>query len=34
MSRHHNAERNNDIEKANKSFQNAEKFKYLGTTVT
>jgi hypothetical protein len=33
LSRHQNAELNNDIKIANRCFENAENFKYLGTTV-
>jgi hypothetical protein len=32
--RHQNAGQNHDIKTANRSSENVEKFKYLGTTVT
>jgi hypothetical protein len=34
MLRHPNSGRNQDIRTANESFENVEKFKYLGTTLT
>jgi hypothetical protein len=34
LSRHKNAEQNRDIKIANRYFDNAAEFKYLGTTVT
>jgi uncharacterized membrane protein YgaE (UPF0421/DUF939 family) len=34
MYRHLNSERNQNIRIANESFENVEKFKYLGTTLT
>jgi hypothetical protein len=34
MSRHQHAGQNHNIKTANRSFQNVEKLKYLGTTVT
>jgi hypothetical protein len=34
LSRHQNARQNHDIKIGNRSYENVEKFKYLGTTVT
>jgi hypothetical protein len=34
LSRHQNVGQNRDIKIANRSFENASQFKYLGTTVT
>jgi hypothetical protein len=34
LSRHQNAGQNQDIEIANRSFENVSQFKHLGTTVT
>jgi hypothetical protein len=34
MSRHHNSVQNVNIRRANESFENVAKFKYLGTTLT
>jgi hypothetical protein len=34
LSRHQNVGQNRDIRIANRSFENASQFKYLGTTVT
>jgi hypothetical protein len=34
LSRHQNVAQNRDIKIANRSFENASQFKYLGTTVT
>jgi hypothetical protein len=34
MSRHPNSVQNQNIRIANESFENVEKFKYLGTTLT
>jgi hypothetical protein len=34
LSRHQNAGQNHDAKIANRSFENAAQFKYLGTTVT
>jgi hypothetical protein len=33
LSRHQNAGQNNDIEIANRCFQNVAQFRYLGTTI-
>jgi hypothetical protein len=33
MSRHPNSGQNQNIRRANESFENMEKFKYLGTTL-
>jgi hypothetical protein len=34
LSRHHYAGQNHDLKIADRSFENAAQFKYLGTTVT
>jgi hypothetical protein len=34
LSRHQNADQNQDIKIANRLFENVSEFKYLGTTVT
>jgi hypothetical protein len=34
LSRHQNAGQTHDINRANRSFENAAQFKYLGTTIT
>jgi hypothetical protein len=34
LSRHQNAEQNHDIKIANRCFENAAQFRYLGTTIT
>jgi hypothetical protein len=34
LSCHQNAQQNHDIMIANRSFENVEQFRYLGTTVT
>jgi hypothetical protein len=34
MSQHQNAEQNHNVKLANRYFENAMKFRYLGTTVT
>jgi hypothetical protein len=34
LSRHQNVGQNRDVKIANRSFENASQFKYLGTTVT
>jgi hypothetical protein len=34
LSRHQNAEQNHNKQRANRSFENVENFKYLGETIT
>jgi hypothetical protein len=34
LSRHQNAGQNHEVRIANRSFENATQFKYLGTTIT
>jgi hypothetical protein len=34
LSHHQNAGQNHDLQRANKRFENAAQFKYLGTTTT